>query len=91
VAESIEIPLEAMASPIGHRVTPNLTTPATAITFTTPSAPVVDASAQAVRSNLVNPFNGILARITTTSQDASFNIKTAGILRRFCYEFVNRA
>jgi lysozyme family protein len=63
----------------------------TAITFTTPSAPVVDASAQAVRSNLVNPFNGILARITTTSQDASFNIKTAGILRRFCYEFVNRA
>jgi hypothetical protein len=63
----------------------------TAITFTTPSAPVVDASAQAVRSNLVNPFNGILARITTTSQEASFNIKTAGIPRRFCYEFVNRA
>ena len=63
----------------------------TAITFTTPSAPVVDASAQAVRSNLVNQFNGILARITTTSQDASFNIKTAGIPRRFCYEFVNRA
>jgi flagellin-like hook-associated protein FlgL len=45
----------------------------TAITFTTPSAPVVDASAQTVRSNLVNQFNGILAQITTTSQDASFN------------------
>ena len=45
----------------------------TAITFTTASAPVVDASAQAVRSNLVNQFNGILSQITTTSQDASFN------------------
>ena len=45
----------------------------TAITFTTPSAPVVDASAQTVRSNLVNQFNGILSQITTTSQDASFN------------------
>jgi flagellin len=45
----------------------------TSITFTTPSAPVVDASAQTVRSNLVTQFNGILAQITTTSQDASFN------------------
>ena len=44
-----------------------------AITFTTASAPVVDASAQTVRSNLVSQFNGILAQITTTSQDASFN------------------
>ena len=43
------------------------------INFTTASAPVVDASAQAVRSNLVSQFNGILAQITTTSQDASFN------------------
>jgi flagellin len=45
----------------------------TAITFTTPSAPVIDASAQTVRSNLVNQFNGILSQITTTAQDASFN------------------
>ena len=44
-----------------------------AITFTTASAPVVDASAQTVRSNLVSQFNGILSQITTTSQDASFN------------------
>ena len=43
------------------------------ITFTTASAPVVDASAQTIRSNLVNQFNGILSQITTTSQDASFN------------------
>ena len=34
---------------------------------------MVDASAQTVRSNLVNQFNGILSQITTTSQDASFN------------------
>ena len=45
----------------------------TAITFTTPTAPVVDASAQTVRSNLVSQFNGILSQITTTAQDASFN------------------
>jgi flagellin len=45
----------------------------TAITFTTPTAPVVDAAVQVVRSNFVTQFNGILAQITTTSQDASFN------------------
>jgi len=45
----------------------------TSVAFTIASAPVVDASAQAVRSNLVNQFNGILTQITTTSQDASFN------------------
>jgi len=43
------------------------------VNFTIASAPVVDASAQAVRSNLVSQFNGILTQITTTSQDASFN------------------
>jgi flagellin len=44
-----------------------------AVTFTIPTAPVVDISAQAVRSNLVTQFNGILSQITTTAQDASFN------------------
>jgi flagellin len=44
-----------------------------AVTFTTPSAPVVDVAAQSVRSNLVTQYNGIMAQITTTSQDASFN------------------
>ena len=34
---------------------------------------MVDASAQTVRSNLVSQYNNILAQITTTSQDASFN------------------
>jgi flagellin len=44
-----------------------------AISFSTPSAPVIDSSAQAVRSNLVKQYNDILAQITTTAQDASFN------------------
>jgi flagellin len=44
-----------------------------ALTFSTASAPVVDTSAQAVRSSLVTQYNNILAQITTTSQDASFN------------------
>jgi flagellin len=44
-----------------------------AITFSTATAPVIDTSAQTVRSNLVSQYNDILAQITTTSQDASFN------------------
>ncbi|WP_291869879.1 DUF1522 domain-containing protein [Bradyrhizobium sp.] len=44
-----------------------------ALTFSTASAPVVDAQAQSVRSNLVSQYNNILAQITTTAQDASFN------------------
>jgi len=44
-----------------------------ALAFSTASAPVVDVSAQAVRSNLVTQYNNILQQITTTSQDASFN------------------
>ena len=37
------------------------------------SAPVADANAQNIRSNLVSQYNNILDQITTTSQDASFN------------------
>jgi flagellin len=44
-----------------------------AVTFSTASTPVADVSAQAVRSNLVSQYNNILAQITTTAQDASFN------------------
>jgi len=44
-----------------------------ALTWSTASAPIADASAQAVRSNLVTQYNNILAQITTTAQDASFN------------------
>jgi hypothetical protein len=44
-----------------------------ALSFSTASAPVIDASAQTVRANLVSQYNNILAQITTTAQDASFN------------------
>ena len=44
-----------------------------ALNFTTPTAPIIDGAAQAVRSNLVRQYNDILAQITTTAQDASFN------------------
>jgi flagellin-like hook-associated protein FlgL len=39
----------------------------------TPSSPVADAASQAIRSNLVSQYNGIIAQITTTAQDSSFN------------------
>jgi hypothetical protein len=39
----------------------------------TPSSPVADAASQAIRSNLVSQYNNILAQITTTAQDSSFN------------------
>ena len=43
------------------------------ITFGAPTAPVADPASQAIRSNLVNQYNGILSQITTTAQDSSFN------------------
>ena len=46
------------------------TTPAT---FGTVAAPVADASSQAIRANLVSQYNNIIAQITTTAQDSSFN------------------
>jgi flagellin-like hook-associated protein FlgL len=36
-------------------------------------AAVADAASQTIRSNLVSQYNGIIAQITTTAQDASFN------------------
>jgi flagellin len=47
-------------------------TPGTA-TFGAAVAPVADASSQAIRSNLVSQYNNIIAQITTTAQDSSFN------------------
>ena len=44
-----------------------------ALSFSSASAPVADSQAQAVRASLVTQYNNILAQITTTSQDASFN------------------
>jgi flagellin len=37
------------------------------------TAPVADATSQAIRSNLVSQYNNIIAQITTTAQDSSFN------------------
>jgi flagellin-like hook-associated protein FlgL len=37
------------------------------------SAPVVDVASQAIRSNLISQYNNVIAQITTTSQDSSFN------------------
>ena len=45
----------------------------TALSFSIASAPVADPQAQTVRANLVTQYNNILAQITSTSQDASFN------------------
>jgi flagellin-like hook-associated protein FlgL len=37
------------------------------------SAPIADPASQAIRSNLVSQYNNIVAQISTTAQDASFN------------------
>jgi flagellin-like hook-associated protein FlgL len=42
-------------------------------TFGTVAAPVADPASQAIRSNLVGQYNNIIAQITTTAQDSSFN------------------
>ena len=42
-------------------------------TFGGPTAPVADAASQAIRTSLVNQYNGIITQITTTAQDSSFN------------------
>jgi hypothetical protein len=39
----------------------------------TAGAPIADAASQTARANLVAQYNNILAQITTTAQDASFN------------------
>ncbi len=42
-------------------------------TFSVAAAPTADAASQAIRTSLVNQYNGIITQITTTSQDSSFN------------------
>jgi flagellin len=42
-------------------------------TFAAAAAPVADANSQTTRANLVSQYNNIIAQITTTSQDSSFN------------------
>ncbi|MCK1625808.1 DUF1522 domain-containing protein [Bradyrhizobium sp. 147] len=45
----------------------------TALTWTNATTPIVDAVAQATRSNLVAQYNNIMSQIDTTSVDSSFN------------------
>jgi flagellin-like hook-associated protein FlgL len=49
------------------------TTTGTATFGAAGSAPVADSASQAIRANLVSQYNGIIAQITTTAQDSSFN------------------
>ena len=42
-------------------------------TFGAVGAPVADPASQSIRSNLVSQYNNIIAQITTTAQDSSFN------------------
>jgi len=43
------------------------------VTFGAVAAPVADPTSQTLRSNLVGQYNNVIAQITTTAQDASFN------------------
>jgi flagellin-like hook-associated protein FlgL len=43
------------------------------VTFGAVAAPVPDVNSQTTRASLVSQYNNIIAQITTTSQDASFN------------------
>ena len=62
---------DAASSSIGAIVYTN--TGGGTLTFGAVAAPVADAASQAIRSNLVSQYNNIIAQITTTAQDASFN------------------
>jgi flagellin-like hook-associated protein FlgL len=42
-------------------------------TFAAAVAPTADAASQAIRANLVSQYNNIIAQVTTTAQDSSFN------------------
>jgi flagellin len=46
---------------------------ATTATVGTVNAAVADAASQTIRANLVSQYNNVIAQITTTSQDSSFN------------------
>ena len=62
---------DAASSSVGAIVYTN--TGGGTLTFGAVVAPVADAASQAIRSNLVGQYNNIIAQITTTAQDSSFN------------------
>ena len=61
---------DAASSTIGA-ITPGGT--AGTATFAAATAPVADPASQTIRANLVSEYNNIIAQITTTAQDSSFN------------------
>jgi flagellin-like hook-associated protein FlgL len=63
---------DAASSTIGA-VTYTATGGGTATFGAAGSVPVADPTSQAIRANLVSQYNNIIAQITTTAQDASFN------------------
>jgi flagellin-like hook-associated protein FlgL len=64
---------DAASATIGTVASSSAGTVGTAFTALTPTAPVADAASQTIRANLVTQYNNIIAQITTTAQDASFN------------------
>ena len=64
---------DAASSTIGAITQTSAGTAGTAFQSITPTTPVADAASQAIRSNLVGQYNNIIAQITTTAQDSSFN------------------
>jgi flagellin-like hook-associated protein FlgL len=63
------------ATAVANNIAISGTDTATLVTPTggTAGAPLADANSQVTRSNLVSQYNNIIAQITTTAQDASFN------------------
>ncbi len=64
---------DAASATIGAVASSSSGTVGTAFTGLTATAPVADAGSQATRANLVSQYNNIIAQITTTAQDSSYN------------------
>ncbi|MEW6769099.1 MAG: flagellin [Pseudomonadota bacterium] len=64
---------DAASATIGAVASSSAGTVGTAFTGLTATAPVADAGSQATRANLVSQYNNIIAQITTTAQDSSYN------------------
>ncbi|MBN8980364.1 MAG: hypothetical protein J0I29_03650 [Rhizobiales bacterium] len=64
---------DAASATIGAVASSSSGTVGTAFTSLTATAPVADAGSQATRANLVSQYNNIIAQITTTAQDSSYN------------------
>jgi flagellin-like hook-associated protein FlgL len=64
---------DAASATIGTVASSSAGTVGTAFTALTPTAPVADVASQTIRANLVSQYNNIVAQITTTAQDSSFN------------------